>query len=119
MNFTLEHTDPKSNARAGIITTGHGRIETPIFMPVGTAGTVKGIAPWMLPDTGAQIILGNTFWWAESSLSYAKDGKTAWLSLEAVDKPAGTWKTKQCTDLISINESVSKVAKTGRTHQLY
>ncbi len=43
MKFELQYTDPKSNARAGLITTDHGQIETPIFMPVGTLGTVKGV----------------------------------------------------------------------------
>ncbi len=43
MKFDLLHKDPKSAARAGKITTDHGTIETPIFMPVGTAGTVKGV----------------------------------------------------------------------------
>ena len=43
MTFELQYTDPKSNARAGLITTDHGPIETPIFMPVGTLGTVKGV----------------------------------------------------------------------------
>ena len=42
MKFSLLHTDPNTKARAGIIETDHGKIETPIFMPVGTAGTVKG-----------------------------------------------------------------------------
>ena len=41
MTFDLQYTDSKSNARAGLITTDHGQIETPIFMPVGTVGTVK------------------------------------------------------------------------------
>jgi queuine tRNA-ribosyltransferase len=62
MKFTLEHNDPKSAARAGTITTDHGTIETPIFMPVGTAGTVKGVHTKDLrEDTKAQIILGNTY----------------------------------------------------------
>ena len=62
MNFTLEHNDPKSAARAGTITTDHGNIQTPIFMPVGTAGTVKGVHTKDLrEDTNAQIILGNTY----------------------------------------------------------
>ena len=42
MTFELQYTDTKSNARAGLITTDHGQIQTPIFMPVGTLGTVKG-----------------------------------------------------------------------------
>ncbi len=43
MKFDLKTTDPKSKARAGVMTTDHGEIETPIFMPVGTVGTVKGV----------------------------------------------------------------------------
>ncbi|MCQ2223293.1 MAG: tRNA guanosine(34) transglycosylase Tgt [Bacteroidaceae bacterium] len=62
MTFELQHTDPQSNARAGLITTDHGQIETPIFMPVGTVGTVKGVMQRDLKDeVKAQIILGNTY----------------------------------------------------------
>ena len=62
MKFTLEHTDNKSSARAGMLTTGHGQIETPIFMPVGTAGSVKGVHfNELRNDIKAQIILGNTY----------------------------------------------------------
>lgn len=62
MHFDLKHTDSKSNARAGILHTDHGAIETPIFMPVGTAGTVKGVHQQELrDDVEAQIILGNTY----------------------------------------------------------
>jgi len=62
MNFELHHTDTKSKARAGTLTTDHGKIETPIFMPVGTAGTVKGVHQHELKtDVKAQIILGNTY----------------------------------------------------------
>lgn len=43
MLFELQHTDTSSDARAGVITTSHGKIETPIFMPVGTCGSVKGV----------------------------------------------------------------------------
>ncbi len=60
--FTLVHTDPQSAARAGVIHTDHGDIETPIFMPVGTVGTVKGVHKRdLLDDIQAQIILGNTY----------------------------------------------------------
>jgi queuine tRNA-ribosyltransferase len=59
--FTLQHTDPNSKARAGLLTTDHGTIETPIFMPVGTQGTVKAIEQRELVELGAQIILGNTY----------------------------------------------------------
>ncbi len=62
MHFELKHTSSDSKARAGLLTTGHGNIETPIFMPVGTAGSVKGIHKRDLKeDIGAQIILGNTY----------------------------------------------------------
>ena len=62
MTFELQYTDPKSNARAGLITTDHGQIETPIFMPVGTAGSVKAVHLQELKDDiKAQIILGNTY----------------------------------------------------------
>lgn len=62
MTFTLQHTDSKSEARAGLITTDHGEIQTPIFMPVGTLGSVKGVHLHELKDdVKAQIILGNTY----------------------------------------------------------
>lgn len=62
MHFDLEHFDPKSNARAGKLTTDHGEILTPIFMPVGTVGSVKGVHQHELEnDIKAQIILGNTY----------------------------------------------------------
>jgi len=62
LKFQLLHTDVASRARAGVITTDHGTIETPIFMPVGTAGTVKAVHQHELEnDVQAQIILGNTY----------------------------------------------------------
>lgn len=62
MKFTLTHTDPNSKARAAEIETAHGKIETPIFMPVGTRGTVKAVYQHDLKDdVKAQIILGNTY----------------------------------------------------------
>lgn len=62
MKFTLEHTDSKSKARTGLIQTDHGEIQTPIFMPVGTAGSVKAVHQKELAnDIKAQIILGNTY----------------------------------------------------------
>ena len=62
MKFQLQHTDSKTNARAGLISTDHGPIETPIFMPVGTLGSVKGVHLHELyDDIKAQIILGNTY----------------------------------------------------------
>ncbi len=62
MMFNLEKTDDKTNARAGVVKTDHGVIETPIFMPVGTLGTVKTLHQKELLDpVKAQIILGNTY----------------------------------------------------------
>lgn len=62
MFFSLQHTSRGSRARAGLLRTDHGEIQTPIFMPVGTAGTVKGVHQKELSDQiQAQIILGNTY----------------------------------------------------------
>lgn len=62
MFFNLQHTDPVTNARTGIIETDHGTIHTPVFMPVGTLGNVKGVLfSTLRDDVRAQIILGNTY----------------------------------------------------------
>ncbi len=62
MKFTLQNKDKGSSARAGCIETDHGRVETPVFMPVGTAGTVKGVHQRELKeDIDAPVILGNTY----------------------------------------------------------
>jgi len=67
LKFDILHTDTATDkhsgthARRGRLTLNHGVVETPIFMPVGTYGTVKGVTPQSLEDMGAQIILGNTF----------------------------------------------------------
>ena len=59
LTFQCDATD--GPARAGVLRTAHGDVETPVFMPVGTYGTVKGVLPSSLKAMGAQIILGNTF----------------------------------------------------------
>src|SRR5438132_440692 len=59
--FELIQVDPGYRARRGRITTPHGTIETPVFMPVGTQGTVKAVSPRELRELNAQIILGNTY----------------------------------------------------------
>ncbi len=61
LRFELLASDPSSHARRGRLTLNHGVVETPIFMPVGTYGTVKGVLPRSLREMDAQIILGNTF----------------------------------------------------------
>ena len=61
LEFELLTTDPGSHARRARLTLNHGVVQTPIFMPVGTYGTVKGVTPRSLEEMGAQIILGNTF----------------------------------------------------------
>src|SRR5437763_12242502 len=59
--FDLLSKDPATEARACRLTTAHGMIDTPVFMPVGTQGSVKALTQQMLEDAGAQIILGNTY----------------------------------------------------------
>jgi queuine tRNA-ribosyltransferase len=61
VKYKVEISCPDSFARLGRFKTAHGEVETPIFMPVGTLGSVKGVAPDELEDMGAQIILGNTY----------------------------------------------------------
>lgn len=61
MSFEILKKDPSSFARRGILTTHHGTIQTPVFMPVGTVGTVKAMTPKELEEMGAEIILGNTY----------------------------------------------------------
>ena len=62
LQFELQQTDSSTKARAGKITTDHGEIQTPIFMPVGTVGSVKAVTQQQLNnDVHAQIILGNTY----------------------------------------------------------
>jgi queuine tRNA-ribosyltransferase len=56
LRFELLTTDPSSHARRGTLTLNHGVVQTPIFMPVGTYGTVKGVMPRSLHEMGAQII---------------------------------------------------------------
>src|SRR5919106_202703 len=60
-SFELLKTDAATAARRGRLHTRHGIVETPIFMPVGTQGTVKAVTPQQLRELGAQIILGNTY----------------------------------------------------------
>jgi queuine tRNA-ribosyltransferase len=92
LQFELEHTDASSKARAGKITTDHGKIATPIFMPVGTAGSVKAVTQHQLAnDVKAQIILGNTYH------LYLRPG------LETIEKAGGLhrflhWKKPILTD---------------------
>lgn len=61
MSFQLLTSDPASKARRGRLELAHGVVETPVFMPVGTQGSVKGVSPRELDELGAQIILGNTY----------------------------------------------------------
>jgi queuine tRNA-ribosyltransferase len=61
LHFEISARDPHTRARAGLITTAHGPVETPVFMPVGTRGSVKSLTPEEVRDHGAQIILGNTY----------------------------------------------------------
>ncbi|MFV0679517.1 tRNA guanosine(34) transglycosylase Tgt [Ottowia sp.] len=74
LRFDLLGTDPTSHARRGRLTLNHGVVDTPIFMPVGTYGTVKGVMPRSLHEMGAPIILGNTFHlWMRPGLDVLRD----------------------------------------------
>lgn len=92
LKFELEHSEQNSKARAGTITTDHGQISTPIFMPVGTVGSVKAVTQHQLAnDVKAQIILGNTYH------LYLRPG------LETIEKAGGihkflNWKKPILTD---------------------
>ena len=97
LQFDILQTDPPTDtsdgthARRGRLTLNHGVVETPIFMPVGTYGTVKGVTPQSLEDMGAQIILGNTFHlWMRPGL----DIVTQFGGLHAFEK----WKRPILTD---------------------
>ena len=59
--YQLDATDSTTSARAGVFTTAHGTIETPVFMPVGTRATVKGVMPAQLSEMLAQVVLANTY----------------------------------------------------------
>ena len=61
LHFTIEKEDSQTHARTGVVQTTHGTFETPVFMPVGTQGTVKALTPRDLKEAGAEIILGNTY----------------------------------------------------------
>ena len=87
LQFDLLKTDPSSHARRGTLTLNHGVVQTPIFMPVGTYGTVKGVMPRSLHEMGAQIILGNTFHlWMRPGLDIMK-GFGGLHQFEKWDKP--------------------------------
>ncbi|PWW44367.1 tRNA guanosine(34) transglycosylase Tgt [Melaminivora alkalimesophila] len=87
LQFDLLATDPSSHARRGRLTLNHGVVQTPIFMPVGTYGTVKGVMPRSLTEMGAQIILGNTFHlWMRPGLDVVK-GFGGLHAFEQWDKP--------------------------------
>ena len=61
MHFSVQHLSKKSLARTGILTTPHGNIQTPVFMPLATSGAVKTLLPNEVSELGAEIILGNTY----------------------------------------------------------
>ena len=59
--FKVTKKDSETNARAGLLTTAHGKVKTPVFMPVGTQASVKGITPAQIKEIGSEIILSNTY----------------------------------------------------------
>ncbi|MCD8200917.1 MAG: tRNA-guanine transglycosylase, partial [Clostridia bacterium] len=60
-SFEIQHIDKRTGARAGIFHTPHGDVETPVYMPVGTQATVKGVLPRDLKEAGSSIVLSNTY----------------------------------------------------------
>lgn len=91
MTYTITSTDKYSDARCGIITTDHGSIPTPIFMPVGTAGSVKAMTMEQVEETNAKIILGNTYH------LYLRPGLTILQDAGGLHK-FGTWNKPILTD---------------------
>jgi len=61
MTFTITHSDHSTSARCGLLELNHGTVSTPVFMPVGTNGTVKALPHAMIDDLGYNLILGNTY----------------------------------------------------------
>jgi cell division protein FtsI/penicillin-binding protein 2 len=130
MNFELQHTDPNSNARAGKITTDHGVIETPIFMPVGTVASVKAVHFHELKeDIKAQIILGNTYHLSigqgdlgvspiqvnQMTNVIANDGKKCKMSLLKDSKVECNSLNIKMDTVATIKEGMKAVCKTGGT----
>ena len=76
-HFDITAQDPKTHARCGVFHTAHGDIPTPIFMPVGTKATVKGLMPSQVADLGAKIILNNTYHLAMRPGARGRDGRRA------------------------------------------
>ena len=117
MKFTLEALDEKSNARAGTLRTDHGDIQTPIFMPVGTAAAVKGVHIHELSDDiAAEIILGNTYH------LYMRPGLDVLESAGGLHKFNG-WDKPQLTDSggfqvysLADNRKISESGVSFRSH---
>jgi queuine tRNA-ribosyltransferase len=112
LRFEQLARDPGSEARRGRIHTGHGVIETPVFMPVGTLGTVKSVTPAQLEDMGAEIILGNTYH------LYLRPGVEVVEALGGLHRMAG-WSRPILTDsggfqVFSLRDT-AKIAEDGVT----
>src|SRR5687768_13737502 len=90
-SFSSEPPDPGTKARTGRLTTPHGEVRTPVFMPVGTQGSVKAVAPWELRGLGAQIILGNAYH------LYLRPGHERVASLGGLQRFSG-WNGPMLTD---------------------
>ena len=96
MTFELQCTDRASEARTGLITTDHGQIKTPIFMPVGTAGTVKGVHfSELVEQVKAQIILGNTYHlYLRPGLEPSDINRLWWFSGIFIDRHSQTFRRR-------------------------
>ena len=104
MTFEVQNTDAASDARAGLITTDHGQIQTPIFMPVGTVGSVKGVHFSELREqVKAQIILGSTLGIAPSLLTRAVSRYShSQASVNSARKVASSRATSMVQDTFSL-----------------
>jgi queuine tRNA-ribosyltransferase len=80
LRFNILKKDTASKARLGLLETAHGVMETPIFIPVGTRGTVKALTPQQLLDIGVQMIVGNAYHLMlhpSSAINYRESGRTS------------------------------------------
>ena len=110
ISYELKHVCKQSGARYGILHTPHGDVETPMFMPVGTLATVKGIAPEMLKEMGSQVILSNTYhlWLRPEDFKFF-----LWEKQERLKKKAFILKVLLMVSLYSYLQKKQSIFKTN------
>src|SRR5579872_6788768 len=110
MKFVVNKTLSTSLARTGVLNLPHGEVKTPVFMPVGTSGIVKTLAPWEMEDLGAEIILGNTYH------LHVRPGEKLISSMDGLNKWTN-WSRPILTDsggyqAYSLGQTKTKIART-------